>query len=74
MSWRIEKAKEIFDGILDGDTPVYNHANFEDVENEMEEIGRNWDDYEIETHINKTFLTKGYVWKEDENGDFYLLK
>ena len=74
MSWRTQRAKEIWEGILDGDTPQYTYTEFSDVEDAMEEIDGSWSDYEIETHINKTFIKNDYKRVKQECGDLALVK
>ena len=66
--------RRIFDEILNGGTPVYDDVDFNDIpQKHLDEIGRNWGDYEIETHINHGLLANGYKWTEKEN-DFILTK
>ena len=72
MNWRELKMIEIFEGILNGDTPQYDFVDVDD----LNDIGIDGDesDYEIETHINKSLLAKGYEWVEQEDGELALIK
>ena len=77
MSKSIEilRAERIFEEISNGDTPVYDKANFSDIENQLEQgLDRHDDDYEIETYMNKCFLNSGYKWFELKNGEMQLIK
>ena len=71
--WRTERAVEIFEGILNGDTPVYDNVDLGDI---LDKIDIDGDEtyYEIETHINKLFLSNGYEWESDDDGEMMLIK
>jgi len=74
MSWRTERAKEIWEGILNGDCAQYQNTKWEDIpEGEMECIEGDWSDYDVETYINKTLLDNDYRWGGDQD-DLGLIK
>ena len=72
MSWRTERAQEIWEGILNGDCAQYQETDFSDIE-DLIDIDGDETDYEIETHINHLFLQNGYEWSGDEE-DLGLVK
>ena len=73
QSIEIQRAKRIFEEILDGDDPTYDKADFSDII-DLLNINRNSDDYAIETHMNYCFLKFGYKWVEMENDEMQLVK
>jgi hypothetical protein len=66
MSWRTQRAKEVWASILDGDCAQYQQTSWKDIpKGSMEIIEGDWSDYDVETLINQTFLENGYEWAPD---------
>jgi len=72
MSWRNDRAEEIYDNIFNGDCAQYKDTDFSDIE-ELLDIDGDESDYEIETIMNKLFLDNSYEWGGDES-DLCLIK
>lgn len=64
VTWQELRAQEIFEGILNGDCPVYDDVDFGDVTSEVFGFNGDTSDYEIETAINRSLLNNGYEWVE----------
>lgn len=60
-----QRAFRVYEEISNGDCAYYKNADFGDIPQEhFDEMGRNWDESDIETHINLGFIDAGYEWVE----------
>lgn len=69
------RAYAIWEGILNGDSLVYEKTEFSDIEDlldisPIEDITN----YEIETHMNRCFLNAGYEWVDNGRDNVQLAK
>ena len=69
------RAYAIWEGILNGDSLVYEKTEFSDIE-DLLDISPNEDitNYEIETHMNRCFLDAGYKWVDNGRDNVQLAK